>query len=210
MSELAEKELVMLAQQGNDAAFEELIQTSLVKLKATIFKNYRLQPADLDDVLQIATIKVWRKIGTFRSESSFTTWFYIILRNEVLNFMNKRNEIVTHEISVSVMSNDSSPDYDILGVGTILEETAASLMEKRELLETYSYLIKQVLDELTPPYSQVIKLALEERKTYKEIAQELGIPIGTVMSRLFFARKKAQQLIIKYADKYSIQLANMG
>jgi RNA polymerase sigma factor (sigma-70 family) len=101
-------------------------------------------------------------------------------------------------------------DYQQLTVAQVFDETAASLLEKRELLETYRSMIRQVLDQLSPAHSQIIRMSLDEDKTYKVIAEELGIPIGTVMSRLFFARKKAQELIIQYATRYAIQLDCLG
>lgn len=194
-----EQTLVSLAQQGDTEAFENLINLSLPKLKGLIYKNYNLQVSDIDEVIQIATIKTWEKIGTFRSESAFSTWFYIILRHEALNLIRKQTYISAKEVPASfLIEGEPTGDYDNLTVEQTFEETAASILEKKESMEIYREMIQQVLDGLSPTHSQMISLALKEGKSYKEIATELGIPIGTVMSRLFFARKKAQELIINY------------
>lgn len=194
-----EKTLVSLAQQGDTEAFENLINLSLPKLKGLIYKNYKLQASDIDEVIQIAMIKTWEKIGTFRSESAFSTWFYIIIRHEALDLIRKRNDIAAREIPAAAINEGvSGIDYEYLITRQTFEETAASILEKKETMEIYREMIQQVLDELSPTHSQIISLALKEGKSYKEIAAELNIPMGTVMSRLFFARKQAQKLIINY------------
>lgn len=212
METIAEKELVVLAQQGDEEAFETLINLSLIKLRALLASQYRLQPTDLDEVIQVATIKVFKKFETFRNESAFTTWFYIVLRNEAIDFIKKRNTLHSHEVSAhhDYLGENEDIDYEHLTIEQTFSETAASLMDKRELLASYRSMIWQVLNELSPQHSQIIRMSLDEGKTYKSIAKELNIPIGTVMSRLFFARKKAQQLIIQYANRYAVQLDCLG
>lgn len=213
MSTTAEKDLVVLAQRGDEGALEALINDALPKVSSLLTNNYGLQPADVDEVVQSAMVKVWRKIESFRSESAFVTWFYIILRNEAIDFVKKRNLIHSKEIPARFVApdgEDETQDYDNLTVEQTFEETAASILEKRELLDTYHHMIQEVLKELSPIHGQIIRLAIEEEKTYKEIASLLGIPIGTVMSRLFFARKEAQKLIIQYAKRNAIQLNDLG
>ena len=214
MDTTAEKDLVILAQRGDESAFESLIQEALPKLRTLLISQYRLQPTDVDEIVQSSMIKVWRKIESFRNESSFATWFCIILRNEAIDYVKKRSELHAKEICAHNPYLDEgsthSADYDNLSVEQTLEETAVSIIEKKELLGLYCQMINQVFQELSPSHSQIIHMALEEEKTYKQIASELGIPIGTVMSRLFFARKEAQQLIIQYARRSSTQLPYMG
>lgn len=210
MSEvLLEKSLVVKAQEGDEEAFEQLINISLVKLRGMLVGQYRLQPADLDEVIQVATMKVFKRISSFRNESSFTTWFYVVLKNEALDYVKKRKYINSHETSAHFTENENE-DYQVVSSEETLEETAASMLEKKETLAIYRKMIEQVLDELTPYHRDVIKLSLDEEKSYKEIAEELKVPIGTVMSRLFFARKNAQSLIIEYAKRNSVQLDCLG
>ena len=208
----AEKDLVLLAQRGDEKAFETLLEDTVPKLKNLLSSQYRLQQTDIDEIVQLSMIKVWNKIGTFRSESSFVTWFYIIIRNEAIDFIKKRDLLDSKEVSAyhTYVDGGKDNDYDHLTVEQAFEETAASIMEKRELMGVYRQMITNVLNELSPTHSQIIRIAIEGERTYKQIAEELGVPIGTVMSRLFFARKRAQQLIIQYAKRNAIQLNGLG
>lgn len=202
--------LITSAVQGDENSFSQLAELVLPKIKALLVSRYRLQPADIEDILQIALIRAWKSISYFRRESSFVTWFYTIVRNAATDFLNNKKRIETREIPAHHISDDSDNDYEHLSVEQVYEETAASIIEKRELLDVYRGIIASAFQTLSSSHSQIITMALEEEKTYKDIANELNIPIGTVMSRLFFARKKAQQLIIQYAGRTNIRNLNVG
>lgn len=205
-----EQMLITSAVQGDENSFSQLAELVLPKIKALLVSRYRLQPADIEDILQIALIRAWKSISYFRRESSFVTWFYTIVRNAATDFLNNKKRIETREIPAHHISDDSDNDYEHLSVEQVYEETAASIIEKRELLDVYRGIIASAFQTLSSSHSQIITMALEEEKTYKDIANELNIPIGTVMSRLFFARKKAQQLIIQYAGRTNIRNLNVG
>jgi RNA polymerase sigma factor (sigma-70 family) len=209
-----EKELITLALNGDESAFKTLLEANLPKLTNLLQTQYRLDPQDLNDIVQTATVKAWQKLASFRCESSFLTWLFIILRNETLDFKKKRNNIDKFELPAHFSLEElKDGDYEHILHSSLddkLSETAHSLMERRETLDTYRKVIAEVLNKLKPSHSQIIKMVLEDNKTYQEIADELGIPIGTVMSRLFFARKNAQKLIQQYATRNELQLACLG
>lgn len=202
-------ELVKSAQDGDEQAFEQLINISISKLKSMLASHFRLQAADLEDIIQTATVKAFRKIDRFRNESSFSTWLYIILKNEAYSYIKKKKLIDSFEIQ-NLQSFDKDEEFATASIDEIYEETAASVLEKKEMLVVYRQLIEQVLNDLTAHHREVIELSLQQELPYKDIAEKLGIPIGTVMSRLFFARKHAKDLIIKYARLNSIQLDCVG
>lgn len=212
METIDDSAIVALAKLGDEKAFEELLSRSLVKIKPLLALHFKLQPIDLDEIIQVSTIKAWKRLSSFQGKSSFSTWLYIIMKNEAIDFLKKRNFLSIHEISAHrVYSNDEQDeDYEHLSVEQTFEETAASLLEKRELIKEYRKLIEETLKSLAPPHSQIIQMVLEEGKSYKQISQELGVPMGTVMSRLFYARKEAQKLIIQYAKRNALQLTCVG
>jgi len=202
MEKTVEKDLVILAQQGDEKAFETLITGTMPSLRAMLAGRYKLQPTDIDDVIQVSTIKAWKKLFTFRSESTFLTWFYVIAKHEAIDLVKKPAYNMTLEGGIE--------DTERLTTVQICHETAVSILECKELEVLYHQMIENVMKELSPLHSHILGMAIDGEQTYQDIAKELNISIGTVMSRLFYARKRARQLIIQYAKRYSIQLNGLG
>ena len=199
------------AQNGDEKAFETLIKNTLSLFKLFLVSKYRFQSADVEEVCQLATIKAWKNISAFRGESSFSTWFYMILNNESLTYLKKRKKITFHEVPASAQEGgEAFEDYSHLDVEQALEETALSMLEHREILTAYRQIIQDTLLELSPIHSQIIQMAIQDEKTYQDIATELNLPIGTVMSRLHAARQYAKKIILKHAKRNSIQLNYVG
>ena len=207
---MSEKLLVASAQSGDTKAFDKLVQSCIPKLKNLLCKNYQLQLTDFDDIIQIASNKAWTKISQFRNDCAFLTWFYTILRNETLNFIKKRKTLDKREIPAAFFNDDEVDiDYDHVLPSSLdqkLEDNAQSLLERKETLATYREIIEDILHKLTPIHREIIQLVLQEEMSYKDISNKLDIPIGTVMSRLFFARQHAQKLIKQYAHKNEVEL----
>ncbi len=125
------------------------------------------------DVSQEAFIRAYRNFKSFNGKGNFFTWYYSILKNLCLNFIRDRkrkNETEYIEFKEDGHSQ-SKPDEAI---------------ESKELTEK----LQEAIDELDFDYREVIILKEFEDHTYKEIAEILNIPVGSVMSRLFYARKK--------------------
>jgi RNA polymerase sigma-70 factor, ECF subfamily len=216
---MSEKELLESAVKKDEKAFEELIGLTVAKVRNSIFSAYNpLNPEDFADALQNATIKAWNKIENFRGESAFSTWFYIILKNEVLNILKSKNIVRKHEIPMDDLTRmkDTDGKYDAESmlprdmIEYTVAETAQTILEKQDELQEYRNMLQGILVRLKPSHSQIIKMVFEEGKSYKEVSDELKIPIGTVMSRLFFARQNAQKLIKQYANRNNIQLSCLG
>ena len=212
-----EKQLLELSKQGNEEAFQKLVEQTVIKIKASIHQAYNpLNPEDFKDALQVASFKAWNKIESFRGEACFSTWFYMILKNEVLNVLHTRNNIRKHEYSLEEMcraENKDEVDYERVPAGMLDEavlDTAQTILEKQDEVKEYKKMLEEVLSKLKPAHSQIIRMNLDEGKSYLEISEELNIPIGTVMSRLYFARKNAQKLIKQYAQRNNLQLSSLG
>ena len=210
---MLESQLLELAVKKDEEAFSKLIEITVEKVRPSIFSAYRpLNNEDFKDALQNAMIKAWNKIESFRGESHFSTWFYIILKNEVLNTLKVKNIIRKNEISFDELARVRDSDDKATARETIEQavvETAQTILEKQDEVKQYREMLNLILAKLKPSHSEIIKLVFEDGKSYKEVSEELNIPIGTVMSRLYFARQNAQKLIKQYANRNNIQLPRL-
>jgi RNA polymerase sigma-70 factor (ECF subfamily) len=189
--------LLKQAKSGDGDAFNKLVEESLPRFKASIQNKYHIQACDMDDIIQAAMITAWTNLHSFRGEAAFSTWFYAIIRNETLDFLKRENKRLKHEVS----AHDEHPDFDEHEdychlfkdmVDKELSESAITLIEQQEKIKAYRVVLEHVLSKLSGPHQEILKLVLKEDLTYREIASTLGIPVGTVMSRLFLARRQAR------------------
>jgi RNA polymerase sigma-70 factor (ECF subfamily) len=217
---MSENELLELSIQGDEAAFTQLVEETVNKVRPAIFNAYNpLNPEDFKDALQVASVKAWGKMAAFRKESQFATWFFIILKNEVLNILKTKNNIRKHEMPIEELSynKDSDSKSNVEDdyrnprlMDRAVVETAQTILEKQDELIEYRKMLTSVLDKLNPIHSEVIKLVFEEGKSYEEVSMSLNLPIGTVMSRIYHARKHATKLIQQYALRHDIELSCVG
>ena len=125
------------------------------------------------DVTQEAFIRAYRNFKTFNGERKFFTWYYSILKNLCLNFIRDRKR-------------KNETEYIEFKVNEHSQSKPGEAIENKELVEK----LQEAIEELDFDDREVIILKEFEDHTYNEIAEILNIPIGSVMSRLFYARKK--------------------
>jgi len=213
---MTDDQLVERIKNGDESAFKELMELYIPKIKTVVKHQYRLSDADIEDAVQIASLKIWQKIHAFRGDSSFMTWVFTIIRNEVLNVLKKRAaslEVPAHRILNFDNIESEDGDYEHVLHSSIddkLQENARIILERQETLKIYKEVIEEVLNKLTHNDSQIIRLVLEENRSYKEIAEMLNIPVGTVMSRLCYARRRARKLLSQYAKQNELQFSCLG
>ena len=125
------------------------------------------------DVTQEAFIRAYRNFKNFNGKKRFFTWYYSILKNLCLNFIRDRKRGNETEY-IEFKENEHS------------QSKLGEAIENKELVEK----LQEAMEELDFNDREVIILKEFEDHTYNEIAEILNIPIGSVMSRLFYARKK--------------------
>ena len=136
----------------------------VVRLAAHVLHN----PREAEDIAQEAFVKAFRQIGQFRGESGFYAWLYRIVVNLCLDKMRRKSAS-----SETLLDETVTP-----WIGAVAPD-----MEKRLVVEG-------VLNSLTPPMRAALVLREVEGLEYSEIADVLGIPVGTVRSRLNTAREQ--------------------
>ncbi len=187
-TEVSEIELVKRCQRGEAKAFDELVTRYRTRIFGMIY-NMVHNEQDAWDLAQDSFLKAWKSIGRFRGKSSFYTWIYRIVMNVTIDHMRKKqikgggaefdDRIQLKEIEPAAKT---APKAD---------ELPFERMERGELRQK----IDNAIAQLTPEHRAVILMKETEDMQYHEIAEALGCSIGTVMSRLFYARKRLQNLL---------------
>ncbi len=183
-----DEELVEAAKNGQLDAFEELVARHRDKIYARAFSMMRNEDEAVD-VSQEAWVKGWQRLGQFHGESSFATWMTRITINLCLDQLRKRKRQRTE--SIEEMTEESG------GVERQMPAVTVNPTERLERAELRKK-IDEALGQLTHEHRTVLVLHEFEEMEYKEIARTVGCSIGTVMSRLFYARRRMAALL---ADK---------
>jgi RNA polymerase sigma-70 factor, ECF subfamily len=177
--------LVRAAQRGDMAAFEELVSRHRDKIYARAFSMMRNEEEAID-LSQEAWVKGWQRLQQFQGESSFGTWMTRIVINLCLDQLRKQKRQRTESIEAL---NEASGGVERLMPVVTVNPTAG--LEQSELRRR----IDQAMSQLSYEHRTVLILHEFEEMEYKEIAKTMGCSIGTVMSRLFYARRKLAALL---------------
>ncbi len=185
-SEPKDADLVTRAQQGDMSAYEILVGRYRGKVYALAYSVVG-NPEDANDIAQETFVRAWRALGRFRGQSSFYTWLYRIAMNLGIDLKQKHAHRPTVELDEHIGLEDKQ-DVDFLGGKS---ERPSAGVERREL----QIAVRAAIEKLSPEHRAVIWLKEFEDLSYKEIAQSVGCSVGTVMSRLFYARKHLAKLL---------------
>ncbi len=187
----ADQQLVQRVQAGDDKAFRELFELYNRRVYAVAFSVVKNQQ-DALDIVQDAFIKVHKHINTFQGTSSFYTWLYRIAMNLAIDHVRKVRRVVDFDDRIGVRDDAvKEPLMPSMGNGN-----PGKTVVRKELTKK----INQALDSLPEYHKAVIMLREVEGLSYEEMAQILQVPKGTVMSRLFHARRKMQESLEGYLD----------
>tara|TARA_B100000686_G_C16739455_1_gene945702 strand:+ start:1175 stop:1831 length:657 start_codon:yes stop_codon:yes gene_type:complete len=176
-------QLIERCQSGDYTAFDELITHYRGKIYAMIF-NMTRNEADSWDLAQDVFIKAWKALSKFEGRSAFYTWLYRIAHNVTYDWIRKKKIEGAGEFNDAIL-NEADP-----GALTTPKayDSPDQNMERAELRDK----IKIAINSLSEDHREVILLKEVEGLSYQEIAESIDSSIGTVMSRLYYARKKLQ------------------
>jgi len=178
--------LVKAARRGNMQAFEELVARHRDKIFARAFSMMRNED-DAVDLSQEAWVKGWQRLKQFQGESSFATWMTRIVINLCLDQLRRQKRHRTE--SIEGMDEESGGVERQMPVVTV---NPTERLERGELRKK----IDGAMGKLSEEHRTVLVLHEFEEMEYKEIAKTVDCSIGTVMSRLFYARRKMAALLV--------------
>ena len=183
--------LVKAARQGELAAFEELVFRHRDQIYARAFSMTRHEQ-DAIDLSQEAWVKGWQRLAQFQGESSFATWMTRIVINLCLDHLRKQKR---HRADSIEELDDESGGVERQMPVVTANPTAG--LERAELRKK----IDRALDQLSAEHRAVLVLHEFEDMEYKNIAKTIGCSMGTVMSRLFYARRKMAALLAEVRNE---------
>jgi RNA polymerase sigma-70 factor (ECF subfamily) len=170
-----DEELVHRSQAGDTEAFDVLV----TKYRAKIFTMLYGMVCNENDALDLAQegfLKTWRSIHQFQGRSSFYTWLYSLTVNLAIDSLRRKGRRAEVELDDAIPASLPSPRANY------------------RLTEICQH-INAAFAQLSPEHRAVIVLREIEDLQYQEIAEVLNISVGTVMSRLFYGRKKLQSVL---------------
>ena len=186
-ADVSELDLVKRCQAGDTEAFDELVTRYRTRIFGMIY-NMVHSEQDAWDLAQDSFVKAWRSIKRFRGHSSFYTWIYRIVMNVTIDWLRKKQVKGGSEFDDAIHLKEIDPASKTLPKADALPYETMEQMEIRGRIDN-------AIAQLSPEHRAVILMKEIEEMQYHEIAETLGCSIGTVMSRLFYARKKLQNLL---------------
>jgi RNA polymerase sigma-70 factor, ECF subfamily len=179
--------LVERAREGDVAAFEKLIGKYQSKVYTFAFA-FTGSPDLAQDLAQEALVKVYRSLGSFRFQSAFSTWLYSIVKNTYLD-------------SVKSRAGRERALEEPLTEREVAELHDCATAEERLLAKESRHTLMRALRQVPVAYRTVVALADVQGLGYEEIAGALGVPVGTVKSRLKRGRDALKDVLFRQRGK---------
>jgi RNA polymerase sigma-70 factor (ECF subfamily) len=177
---LTESEIIRRVLDGETHVFAVLV--SQYQRKALSLAERMMQDSEeARDLVQDAFVKAYRSLGSFKQDSTFSTWFYRIVYTTCLNALDKRKRTPVHDV--------------------IDEETSPVWVNPRVYVDLERQQIDDVLHEelrnMPSAYSTVMELFYIDDFSYEEIVNITGLPLGTVKTRLNRGRTQLREALLK-------------
>ena len=172
---------------GNTREFD-FLQKKYKFLISSLIRKMVSNEDDVEDLTQESFIKAYKALDKFQFGYSFSAWIYRIASNTCIDFLRKKR---FKTISINKPLNDDDDDYFIeIEDRSYIPENQVLKLERKELLDN-------AISELPDNYKEIIRLRHNEELDYKEIADKLDLPLGTVKAHLFRARKMLYEILKK-------------
>src|SRR6202158_1649501 len=184
---------------ADQATFADLAMEHMASLYTAALRMTR-NPADAEDLVQETYLKAYRAFGTFQAGTNLKAWLYKILTHTFINaYRSKKRRPEQTEL------DDVEDLYLYRRLGG-LEAAAAGRSAEDEVLDLFTEgEIKDAIEALPEQFRMAVLLADVEGFSYKEIADILDIPIGTVMSRIHRGRRALQKKLWDYAERNNLR-----
>ncbi len=199
MEPLADEDVDLVREtlEGNQLSFQLLVERYQDRMFSLV-RHFTRNAVEVEDIVQETFLKAYRRLGSFQQQASFSTWLYRIAVNSSLDCLKRRGRSPVRAVEdpeLLASGEGTARGGGSSGTAGILAPDAR--LEREEIAE----ITHRVLDALPEIFRQVLVLREFEDMAYQEIADVLGISIGTVESRLFRARARFRECLARlYPD----------
>jgi len=170
-----DKALIAGVAQGNKGAMNEIYKTYAPALNGFI-RLFLADPNDVADIIHDTMLDVWRKAERFEGRSSLKTWIFSIAKNKSIDRNRKHGRLKYSDEPIEI------------------EDEALNAAELFNLSQKASA-VREAVAQLKPDHRRVIHLSFFEDLTYKEIAEIENCPVGTVKTRILYAKRSLQHIL---------------
>lgn len=184
-----ERVLVQRAREGDLSAYDELVKRYQERIYATVY-HMTANHEDANDLAQEAFVKAFQALKSFKGGSSFYTWLYRIAVNKTINFLKQRKNRQHMSLNDLDFNAEHNPDL----VALISDKTPRRDAGLNELQEK----LNAAMLKLSESHRMAVVLHDVQGLSHEEIAKVMHCNIGTVRSRLFYARQQLQALLADY------------
>ena len=189
LANLPDADVVLLAQQGRDAAFRELLRRYERPVFSLVFRMVRDRDT-AEDLAQESFIKVLNNIDRYRPEFKFSSWLFKIANNVAIDHLRKRTVDTVSLEGSRYATTTAEAESTAIPVAS-KDQSALEQMESKEL----GGAIEKAVAALRPEYRACILLRHVEDRSYEEIAATLDLPLGTVKTYIHRARHELRKAL---------------
>ena len=186
---LPDGDLVFKAQQGDLQAFDQLVERYHGKIYGLTY-NMTSNREDAEDLVQEVFVKAFNALPRFKGNSSFYTWVYRIAVNKTINYRKKRNR--KRALSLDQFDQEIKTDdtyHDLTAKGSPLRNLSLTELQKK---------LNEALQSLSEKHRTVVVMHDMQGIPHEEIAKVVGASVGTIRSRLFYARRQMQTELTEF------------
>ncbi len=177
---------------GKQASYERLMKKYYPLIYNLVYRMIS-RKEDVEDLTQEAFIKAFHSLQNFDRQFAFSTWLFKIATNNAIDYLRKK-KLSTFSIDKDFDNEDSDmkfeiPDDEYKPDRILMDDQMRAVLD-------------EAIESLPPKYKQVIVMRHKQEKEYEEIAQELGIPLGTVKAHIFRGREMLNKFLKDKIKQY--------
>jgi RNA polymerase sigma-70 factor (ECF subfamily) len=192
LCEYSDNDLISAVREGKIEAFDQIVRRYESKVLGVLYGMMR-NSDDARDVAQDVFVKAYKSVDKFRGDSKLYTWLYRITVNMAIDYMRKKQKKAKVEYNDEVKISDDNPAVPVDRINP------SKTVQNKELRTK----LQEAIEQLPEEQKSTFVLREMQDMSYQEIADVMNCSVGTVMSRLFYARKKVRDMIKPYLEGVS-------